>query len=296
MAEGVKISEMEQVSTLEDGCCFPVVSNGVNKKITKKRLWETLITGNSKSYDENFNDGSVIVGYDVTDKKLCIRTIDKVWIYIQNKISSVLGLTKSNYNGTAKTISETLPVEKGGTGATDVKTAHKNIVVSCISQYESKFEDASSVLSASNENVVSRPAVSFWNYIQGKISPTIGNLQNQIDSNKTELQSQIDSNDTDITDLQNQIDSKVNTEDLFPNNSSMTVQATTNTILLNFYKSDGSNVGALEIDPDEENPSINFRLGLSNYLVSTKNMNILIQSAFQEINSLKERVSQLEGK
>lgn len=34
MAEGIKISEMEQVTTLEDGCCFPVVSNGENKKIT----------------------------------------------------------------------------------------------------------------------------------------------------------------------------------------------------------------------------------------------------------------------
>lgn len=184
MAEGIKISEMEQVTTLEDGCCFPVVSNGNNNKITKKRLWETLITGNSKGYDENFNDGSTVVGYDGTDKKLCIRTIDKVWIYIQNKISSVLGLTKSTYNGTAKTISETLPIEKGGTGANDVKTAHKNIVVDYISEYNSNFEDASSILSMGPEKIVTRQAVNFWNYIQRKISPTINDLQNQINSIK----------------------------------------------------------------------------------------------------------------
>lgn len=38
MADGIKISEMEQITTLEDGCCFPVVSNGENKKITFKDL------------------------------------------------------------------------------------------------------------------------------------------------------------------------------------------------------------------------------------------------------------------
>lgn len=42
MAEGIKISEMEQIATLEDGCCFPVVSNGVNKKITQKNLYKLM--------------------------------------------------------------------------------------------------------------------------------------------------------------------------------------------------------------------------------------------------------------
>lgn len=46
MAEGIKISEMEQVTTLEDGCCFPVVSNGENKKITKKDLLADLVQTN----------------------------------------------------------------------------------------------------------------------------------------------------------------------------------------------------------------------------------------------------------
>lgn len=44
MAEGIKISEMEQITTLEDGCCFPVVSNGENKKITQKNLYKTMET------------------------------------------------------------------------------------------------------------------------------------------------------------------------------------------------------------------------------------------------------------
>lgn len=42
MAEGIKISEMEQVYELEDSCCFPVVSYGANKKITKEDLFGTI--------------------------------------------------------------------------------------------------------------------------------------------------------------------------------------------------------------------------------------------------------------
>ena len=44
MAEGIKISDMEQVTTLQDDCCFPIVSNGENKKITKKDLYLLMTT------------------------------------------------------------------------------------------------------------------------------------------------------------------------------------------------------------------------------------------------------------
>ena len=40
MAEGIKISEMEMTSSLQDGCCFPIVSEGENKRITKQNLFE----------------------------------------------------------------------------------------------------------------------------------------------------------------------------------------------------------------------------------------------------------------
>lgn len=46
MADGIKISEMEQITTLEDGCYFPVVSNGENKKISKKDLLNDLVQTN----------------------------------------------------------------------------------------------------------------------------------------------------------------------------------------------------------------------------------------------------------
>lgn len=40
MAEGIKISEFDEAETLQDGCCFPVVSDGVNKRITKATLFD----------------------------------------------------------------------------------------------------------------------------------------------------------------------------------------------------------------------------------------------------------------
>lgn len=44
MAEGIKISDMEQVTTLKDSCCFPIVSDGENKKITQKDLYSLMTT------------------------------------------------------------------------------------------------------------------------------------------------------------------------------------------------------------------------------------------------------------
>lgn len=51
------------------------------------------------------------------------RTFLKVWTYINSKISSVLGLTAAQYGGnsaTATTLSQTLAVNKGGTGKTSI--------------------------------------------------------------------------------------------------------------------------------------------------------------------------------
>lgn len=41
--EGVKISELEPVDELYDGCCFPIVQNGVTKKVTKATLQEEIL-------------------------------------------------------------------------------------------------------------------------------------------------------------------------------------------------------------------------------------------------------------
>lgn len=40
MAEGIRISEFEEAETLQDGSCFPVVSKGINKRITKATLFD----------------------------------------------------------------------------------------------------------------------------------------------------------------------------------------------------------------------------------------------------------------
>ena len=39
MAQGIKITELEEAETLQDGNCFPVVSEGINKRITKANLF-----------------------------------------------------------------------------------------------------------------------------------------------------------------------------------------------------------------------------------------------------------------
>lgn len=448
MAEGIKISEMEQVTTLEEGCCFPVVSNGKNKKITQKNLYNlmtkdlfekkvpyystvmtslglddntTVVDFWKKIYQTYGSNGVINFGWNHANGRTITdgtRTIDinggflifsctvfSTWqafsaIYVshyndeiykikcnigddtnnpnqsifklvdtnitnnlqniidsnktdlQNQITnndndiSNLNNYKTNYNyismvdlgHTANSIvsvrdfwlSLYSSIGKNGViqfvwnydkcasignANTNVSINSGTLIYSCTSypiawQYFSAiYYNGNDIynISCSIPSNDGSDGAEVWSInklgtysnitnLQNIIDSNKTDLQSQIDSNKTDLQNQIDSNDTDITDLQNQIDNKVNIEDLFLNNSSMTVQATTNTILLNFYKPDGLYAGALEIDTDEENPSINFRLGPSNYLVSTKNMNILIQSAFQEINSLKERVSQLEGK
>lgn len=49
MAEGIRISEFEEVETLQDGSCFPVVSEGINKRITKATLFD-LFKNEMKSF------------------------------------------------------------------------------------------------------------------------------------------------------------------------------------------------------------------------------------------------------
>lgn len=43
MAEGIKISEFDEAETLQDGCCFPIVSDGENKRITKRNLFNQFV-------------------------------------------------------------------------------------------------------------------------------------------------------------------------------------------------------------------------------------------------------------
>lgn len=49
MAEGIRISEFEEAETLQDGSCFPVVSEGMNKRITKATLFD-LFKNEMKSF------------------------------------------------------------------------------------------------------------------------------------------------------------------------------------------------------------------------------------------------------
>ena len=42
-ASGVKISELPTATELYDGCCFPIVQNGVTKRVTKATLQEQIL-------------------------------------------------------------------------------------------------------------------------------------------------------------------------------------------------------------------------------------------------------------
>lgn len=102
MAEGIKISEMEQVTTLEDGCCFPVVSNGENKKITFSNLKSLVKNYNgveihSLSINESANSWAVIDNDNYRTKTFTIPTNARIleggWHLTSNK--STLSIDKS---------------------------------------------------------------------------------------------------------------------------------------------------------------------------------------------------------
>lgn len=42
MAEGIKISELEETDSLHNSCCFPVLSEQTNKRITKLNLFKLI--------------------------------------------------------------------------------------------------------------------------------------------------------------------------------------------------------------------------------------------------------------
>lgn len=55
MADGIKISEFEQIERLQEGCCLPVVSNNENKRITFSNLAKNialLFFGSSATINE----------------------------------------------------------------------------------------------------------------------------------------------------------------------------------------------------------------------------------------------------
>lgn len=88
MAEGIKISELEEVETLQDGCCFPVVSEGTNKKITKKNLMKQLV-------DDYSDTDEVIIGKWVDGKNLYRKAIEFNNSSVFYNITKVSGTTET---------------------------------------------------------------------------------------------------------------------------------------------------------------------------------------------------------
>lgn len=68
--EGVKISQLDPVNELYDGCCFPIVQNGVTKKVTKATLESEILSDAdipTKTSDLQ-NDSGFITSADVPTK------------------------------------------------------------------------------------------------------------------------------------------------------------------------------------------------------------------------------------
>lgn len=161
MAEGIKISEMEQVATLEDGCCFPVVSNGENKKITQKNLY-SLMTANLQNQINSINEESnfKLKTGRVSGKSLGFGTNSTVsvydfWVALSNNFKSANnvnlvnacldvswsgaeqcyisdGYTNVLFNSGILTFTGTLPVPWGNFTALYLDgVSHKYFVISC---------------------------------------------------------------------------------------------------------------------------------------------------------------------
>lgn len=85
------------------------VAKGGTGATTVEEAHKKLVVNQAKFCEASFEDGSVLVGLG-TDN-IFIRQTVKLWEYIKGKISSVLGLTASNYNGKAKGLQSVLLIE-----------------------------------------------------------------------------------------------------------------------------------------------------------------------------------------
>lgn len=91
MAEGIKISEMEQVTTLKEGCCFPVISDGTNKRITQKDLYSLMTSDLQKQITDDKNDLQNQItnnDTDITNLQNQITSNDNDITNLQNQVTS----------------------------------------------------------------------------------------------------------------------------------------------------------------------------------------------------------------
>lgn len=67
---GIKISELDETSTLKDGCCFPIVQDGVNKKISFENLTGNLIDDTTSSTETTYSSSKIAneINSSITNK------------------------------------------------------------------------------------------------------------------------------------------------------------------------------------------------------------------------------------
>lgn len=217
MAEGIKISDMEQVSTLEDGCCFPVVSNGENKKITQKNLYK-LMTSKLYSDKANFYDTSMVnLGFE----KDSYVSIHDFWNAIVSK-SGINGLVRFSWNDSKRAYlgtSDNNILINGGTliyTTSGSPSSWKNFNAIYISvdgfmyNINCAYADDLYIITSKFNKLANDNDIAI---LQKQITNNdidIASLQEQITNNDNDiasLQNQINSNDNDITWLSNQINS-----------------------------------------------------------------------------------------
>ena len=103
----VKISELEETTTVQEGCCFPIVTEGVTKKITYGTLAEKLNTIIEPEWTKVKNKPSTYAPSAHTHQQSDVTGLDTALNNKQNKLTAGTGIKIEN---------DVISATGGGTG------------------------------------------------------------------------------------------------------------------------------------------------------------------------------------
>ncbi len=178
---------------------LPIEKGGTGAKTALEAQYRLLKDMKIDSSATVLGDNTRMVGMNPiptqTSGALYYFHISEIWTYIKSKISSLLGLTSTNYNGTSAKATadadgnvftdtylkqtDTLSVENGGTGGTTAKEAQYNLLGN-MNTVTSAMDDNTLIAgvylnpSGTNGTIHKRKASLFWDYISGKIKDVLG--------------------------------------------------------------------------------------------------------------------------
>ena len=203
-----RIVELDENKVSKDDV-IPVENGGTGASTAREAEYNIFkdMASTASSMSDMDQIAMVYTSPDASKGVFLYRQALLFWNYIKSKISSVLGLTATNYKGTAakatadangNTITETyvaktdvIAVDKGGTGATTAKEAQYNLL-NDMNTVTTDFVDTSLIASVYTEpkattgTICKRTALAFWNYIKSKISSNAKEIEYITTSGMTE--------------------------------------------------------------------------------------------------------------